>query len=822
MSLDDGNAEFRSLSKDIDAYVTKHYSEADTRVKFIDPFLTKCLGWNEHLHIEREESYADDEGRKCIDYTLSLKTPILIVEAKKNLKDFEIPETDSRKYKLDGAIKNWKNAWSAIQQAQRYAVRKGARYAVVTNGRQWIIFKAISEQPSWLNGWCLAYSTPDEMLADFTRVYRCISCELIQRDALSQIAFPSLESGIRQRARTQINTPLTGYRNDLYGVVDKPFRQVLLDVPNHNQDFLKECFADSTDTLRYKDRLNSTVVDPKPLFRTPIGEVQPGHRKDAFNAALGTEAINRQGREPLFVVMGNAGSGKTTFLEWYFSIGMPERARKKSVTVRCDFRKIECTVDELHNRTLVEVIDGITESAKEYLENFNQLYEAFRERIDAEFKGTLAPYSDDPVEKKKKTSELLQKYQDNSPKHLKTLIDYLYRKPSLQTIVILDNMDQKSPSMQNKLFQIAQELVFNCGAIVIIALREATYRKLCASPSGNAFSPVEFHVKSQNIDIVLSKRLSYLSSLLTNQKINVKISGGRCVDAEQFDKFINFLKRSFLGESADARLLNCASCISNSNLRRQLRVIYSFLMSGQSKMNDYMFSHYKHIPYHEFLYSIIHDDQRIFSERPNGQFVNIFEGTPQGKSEHFLCLRILDWFRLELGQSGELKTHDFQDVDTICNRFSQLGWSTSVISHELKRLRRFGLLSTESGVDDNSDEITNASIDYDEPVALTISGHFYANELFCDFTYFSSMAPDVALGDQKAVDQIAGILKKFAHATKIPINARIDIAKVFLTYLAAQESSELQGAISRDSTFKDVRYVPRMEQSLNNVLDKIP
>jgi hypothetical protein len=38
-------------------YLSNHYNEADTRVKFIDPFLVDILGWQEHLHIRREERF---------------------------------------------------------------------------------------------------------------------------------------------------------------------------------------------------------------------------------------------------------------------------------------------------------------------------------------------------------------------------------------------------------------------------------------------------------------------------------------------------------------------------------------------------------------------------------------------------------------------------------------------------------------------------------------------------------------------------------------------------------------------------------------------
>jgi len=141
---DEALKQFDNLITQLEQYLNNHYSEADTRVKFIDPFLTLVLGWDEYLHIRREENYKDNEERRCIDYVLSLQQPVLVVEAKKNLKKFEIPTKSNRiNYSLSGVIKFWKNAWDAICQVQEYCIHEGARYALVTNGHQYIAFKAI-------------------------------------------------------------------------------------------------------------------------------------------------------------------------------------------------------------------------------------------------------------------------------------------------------------------------------------------------------------------------------------------------------------------------------------------------------------------------------------------------------------------------------------------------------------------------------------------------------------------------------------------------------------------------------------------------------
>lgn len=221
------------LIKHLDVYIKDHFSEADTRVKFIDPLLKDVLGWNEHLHIRREENFHKDKERRCIDYIVSLQEPILVVEAKKNLKKFEIPTTlESIDYSLSGVMQNWKNAWSAICQVQNYCVNTGARYALITNGHQYIAFKAVSEHTSWLKGHALVLGSPDILRKNITLFYECLSKEAIAQDRLTDFAFSSEEPILRKKPRTLINVTNTGYRNQLYSILDSAFRETLLDVPS--------------------------------------------------------------------------------------------------------------------------------------------------------------------------------------------------------------------------------------------------------------------------------------------------------------------------------------------------------------------------------------------------------------------------------------------------------------------------------------------------------------------------------------------------------------------------------------------------------------
>lgn len=812
MTLDSALKRLDDFIATVNSYLENHYSEADTRVKFIDPLLTSVLGWDEYLHIKREERYREDEKKRCIDYTVSLQEPVLLVEAKKNLKKFEIPTTvETIKYSLSGVMRNWKNAWDAISQVQDYCVHEGARYALVTNGHQYIAFKAISERTSWLHGHALVLRSPEILRKNFSLFYECLSKETIAQDKLAEFAFPHEETIVRKKPRTLINVPNFGYRNQLYPVLDTAFREVLVDVPRMNSEFLRQCYCSSKDAMHYKGQLSSVLVDRLPIFRSPVDEVRPGDRRDAFARTIGKKDIGSTGR-PLFVVMGGTGVGKTSFLQWYFDQGIPEDVMENSIIVFCDYRTIECSVEGLHKRTLKLVIDEIISQTESYTTEFEQLYEMFRKQVDREIRGALKPFIKDPDDKNKQIGQLLAKYQDYSPDHLLAIVSYLKTKKNAQVVVILDNMDQKLPELQDKLYQIGHEFVYGCDLVVVISLRESTYRRMTNSPTFNAFALREFHVKAQPIDLILEKRLTFLQNRLTSKKVSLDTPTGK-IEVQDFDRFISLLRRSLVSEHADQQILECITAISNGNIREQLGMVYSFLISGQTKIDEYFWNYtineLSSIPFHEVLHSLMFEDHKFFDEGLGHRFMNIFEPAPRTNASHFTGLRILKYLQAGLGQTGELRQTDFVTSDDIFAEFGDYGWSRDEISFHMRRFANFGLLMTESG--DVGDLLA------EQPCALTKCGIYYIDSLYTEFTYFAAMAPDTSIADLKLADEIGQILHGSIVDTKVSLQTRKKIAEKFVGYLDSREQIEIKGAVSKHAVIGKIRFMPRMIEALRRI-----
>lgn len=824
---------FHKLTKwqsDLTELLGTPFNEADTRARFIDTLLFEVLGWRDiPSELIREWTYQEDKQRYAIDYLFTLGKPVLVVEAKRHLFDFGIPDNSTQTtYRLNGIIQTWAGAWSAITQARKYCDDKGARYALVTNGHSFIAFQAISERGLWQDGTAVVLRTPQAVRDNFSTFWACLSHSTITADYLASVARTTTATQLRERVRTGIPDPGAGFRNQLHDVMQNTLGSLLLDIPEPTQEFLAECYCTSVDSLRLQSSLDGAIVDPIPAFRTPISPVQPGHRRDSFDQTIRQITSNSDSQQ-LIVVMGGVGVGKTIFLQWYLNIHLPsvqkqlKNAQGKAkqnlgllehdpIIVWLDFGQTQVAVDTLHQEVVRKLVAGVEQKAHTLVASFGQLKEIFRTEIDNALMGELFPYKNDQ-DVDKKVAELIARLKNDSEQYLKSLITYLQNHCKRRVIVVLDNMDQKSPQLQTELYQTAQHITRGFHPVVIISLRESTYQQLARRPQFNAFSPLDFHIRAQPLDIILQRRLEFAAHNISLNPIKYTNASGIEYTISDVARFIEVLKRSLIGEDCDLRTLDALTRLTNGNLREQLRLLHVFLVSGQTKIDDYFWTYlvddHRTIPFHEVLHSLILEDRKLFLEDHSEVFMNIFEASPSPAGSHFTTLRLLSYFQ-SLGQTGELRPGDFIPLGTISDQFQSMGLNEDDIWFHVRRACQHGLIQPSTADFD--------SFARTDEFALTRCGKYYLSNLYFDFSYIAAIAIDTSISFLDTVHRCRQILARVLAEPKLPLRVRAEISTAFVTYLADCESNELRrGSAGQHVIFGPLNFSQRMIQSVNQI-----
>src|SRR5690606_23706037 len=166
-SIDQASEAFDAYKKNIEEYTSIDLTESDTRSKLIDTLFVGVLGWEES-DIVREEKV--DSG--YFDYYISIAGVHFIIEAKKSLKEFNIPKSH-KKAKVKAL---YTSNQEHFKQIRSYAIDKSCQFGVLTNGRQMIVAKLFNiDGKNWQENNCLIFGSLDDISNRFVDFYENLS-----------------------------------------------------------------------------------------------------------------------------------------------------------------------------------------------------------------------------------------------------------------------------------------------------------------------------------------------------------------------------------------------------------------------------------------------------------------------------------------------------------------------------------------------------------------------------------------------------------------------------------------------------------------------
>lgn len=804
--MDEAFKAFEQYRDTCTPFLAESLSELDTRAKYLDPLLTTVLGYDEASDIRREKLARDTAGNGFVDYLIRPLHPTLVIEAKSSETDFELPDSGGTLLKLDGTIITKAILWETILQARRYCEQHGARFAVVTNGKQYVLFKALCERQPWQQGYALVFRSLDAIRDRFEEFWTCLSKRTINFEHLVRLTQKHHADLTSIRPLDRLPVPERGQRNQFAFQMQRWFGPVLLDQAAFTPKFLEQCYCTSADILKYGDQFRA-VVDPLPEFMSPIKEARPGHKKDEFARTMATIDA-APGSPALVVLMGGIGVGKTMFLHWLLSVYLPGSSRESWVAPILDFLAIDFDEKDAFSTTVRHVIEGIESEATGYFDTLDQLREVFGPEIRRVRDTYLAPWESDRVELDRRIADFIKEQSNHSEAHLRAICRYLKNKCQKRVVIVLDNIDQKPPAIQERLFQAARSLASMTGAVVVISIRESTYLRIARTEVGMAFSPVVFHLRSQPVGLVLQKRLDYLRHLLldTDSLATSDVTG--------VDSAIR-LVQSLLADTDDARQsMDFLQELGAGNIRKSFQLLFQFLVSGQTQMELYLheveLGQRRAVPFHEFCHSAILGDYRIFDGNQTQSVINLFQLARTPGPSHFVALQILGWFARQ-GLGSDVSPIDYCMRADLELEFAGYGVTGEELAFVWRHLWQDGALVGEIGI---SDDLLPPS-----RLALTRRGSYYLRSLYRDFTYYSLMAIDTAIQSEPVVGEVVEAIRNCRGGSKIPLQTRLGIARTFVDYLrqqAAHESNRWQSA-----PLSVTRIVTEMDHSLSAVEQRV-
>ena len=763
-------------------------SESDTRSKIIDPIFKECLNWQE-ADIVREEGIT--EG--FIDYIFLVNgQKKFLIEAKKEGKSFDLPEDIIRRsYSIDGIISKSKVLKECIEQSSRYCYEKGIRFAIITNGSQIIIYEAIKIGGEWRKGKCLIFKSHKDIEDNFVLFWNLFNKSSVSDGSFNKFLIEKSEIINFQRPLESIhNKEETLIRNNL-NIYMRPFIEYLFEeiTQDEKENLLKECYVYDKAFVALDEGMKTYFVDKMPYFseaqgikyfkeeKSSAGEFTLSFRK--------CEDFLRQSspRGSVIVLLGGIGSGKTTFLHRFFKVILSNR--KMLLKFYIDFR--DSPIEE------------------------NKL----EEYIYQQMVGTLK----DKYAKEKKTWFEDQGISEPSDANLKsyfTCVTAYLRSVGYNISLVIDNVDQHTPELQQKIFQVTKNICASQKIIAILSLREESFVSATQKGVQDAYYTHAFHIPSPVFRKLILVRLNYIINMLSKKSIvEIKSEIGTQIELteEKIKEILNFFNiiRDSIDEGGQGSSINnFLTSISAGNMRKALKMFNNFLTSGNTNIKEilsiYDTNGFYKIPYHAFIKSVILGDSRYYLSDKNPYTFNLFDINTNFSSSHFLHLRILNYAFNNFSNISPVGK-GFIEISKLKEEAKDFFITPESIDDSLLKLAKYDLIQFEN---QSQKDLTKASY-----FAITSTGSYYLTQLLSRFVYLDLIWMDTPISDKEVLSKLKHRMHLFNEETNLEkIEKRFQRVDIFLDYLRQAEQQEF----ILHPEYKDSRLMER--EFVSEILSK--
>lgn len=770
-----------------ESYQKNGLSEADTRSKLIDHILTQCMGWSEH-DIVREERCL--EAGTYLDYKLATNIPILIVEAKKASEPLELPAASShRMYKIGGVIKNCPKTISAMVQARDYAISKGITFCCVTNGEQFVFFRAQNQQGiEWVDHTALIFRSLSDIEDNFDLFCIHLSKASAESGKMQQSLALSKDSDDTASFKTLDTRHLTITRkvdrNPLFPVIGEIVRRVFQDLASEDaeSEVLEHCYVDSP---KKTDR--KTPYIDRPTSTLEVSRKEAGDFQKRIISALNTE---RSPHTEVILLLGSVGVGKSTFIQRFRKVLAAKEIDNGGIWLYLNFKHFSDTGLSLDQFIYRQIGDAITEEYGHLgLNDWAFLKQAYHTDYEKLKRGSLQPlFQKDPQEFELEFGKKIDawsetKIEDHFIKVLSTAIKRLDKR----VFLVFDNADQLTPETQNSIFLAAEKLAERIGCYALISMREESYWKNRDAGPLNAFHTTAYHVQAASFKQVLAKRFHYARNLISKGELTADIEIS--VTNQQLLEVFERLVRTLLGE--DESYIEFIECTAARDTRRALDTIAAFLISGHTNI-DAIVRDVKRtspegfpVPFHEFLNAVVLRDHEVYTEDSCDVF-NLFAvvGTSDASNFNRIAVlgRVLASKNLKLGVGT-----GYALIEEVVNDCHSVGILPETTYSILSFLNSRRAIETETTIKDD--------ISSSQYVRITSSGEYYINKLCLMFGYLDLIVFQTPIVGEKNFNKIN---KAFASVNRITgstptdrlnrVKQRLELVETFITYLEKEIS----------------------------------
>lgn len=806
MSSDVENAfsRFQVLEAQIEAALDERPNEADTRLKALDRMLFEVFGWS------HEAIFAEPHTQSgYIDYLLTVgeRRNAMVIEAKKA--GLLEPATKSEEVSyasLSGPVV--KPLMAGVRQALGYATEKGVAAACVTDGRTWLFFQASrTDGRPPLEGKGILFPSFKSVAENFGRFAELIGARsvldrrhlahlkdaegLTVGDAEQQFfAFDPAEARMRPR------DPLANDASLLFS----QFFSRLSD--EQDREMLRDCFVETGESKKADLELQKIIQ--KVLNNVSSISTEDG---GALQAELERTMASR--RSETVLLIGNKGSGKSTFIDRFFSQVLPLRVREKCVVARIDLGEYHGDPERIVPWAILRLREtleaGVCAHAPPHYEDLQGIF--FNE-YQRWLHGSRKPlYERDKDEFKIQFGEHMENRRESQPdEYVRLLLDWSTRGQGKLPCLVFDNTDQFPIEVQDAVYQLAHSLESAAPVFNVVPITDRTVWRLSKAGALQSYAAKSFYLPVPDAKEIISRRVTFLKGKLREEPKAAKAyfsAKGFQVEVNNLQMLAEAVEKVFVENDFVSGLIGR---LGNFDIRRMLKLAERIFLSPEIKIDDIIRSKFggPSVATDKFRThrALIKGEYDRFSEVENEFVSNIFHTDPQRPASPLLAFYVLWILRQRL---NSIRTDSVEArhwlVAELCEFFEPCGVAEELVLRCVRRLYERRLVEA---LDPNVKEI--GMID---KIAIKESGIAHIELVLVSTVYLEQMALTSGVNELSTRDELRQRTRIKNHTSFI------ELRDIFVRYLLKIDAGRL--TIPESGTYAQIAEARRNVRSMSSM-----
>ncbi|MGI4744572.1 MAG: S1 RNA-binding domain-containing protein [Janthinobacterium lividum] len=493
--------------------------------------------------------------------------------------------------------------------------------------------------------------------------------------------------------------------------------------------------------------------------------------------------------QKVMLLIGSAGAGKSTFVDYLQDVAIPPDIRAKTLWIRVDMNPAPISREEIYTWLREEIIRGCAENNPKIdfasLEIIKAVHSIevndFRKGVGRLYQKTAGLYDE-------KLGDKLTSLSANRHLVAVNTARYCSSEKGILLIIVLDNSDKRLREEQLLMFEAAQWLQREFRGLIMLPLREETYdNHRNEPPLDTALKDLVFRIEPPLFQRILASRINLAMRELAkkgDKLLRYNLPNGMQVDYPASDQgyyFSSIIRSVFEHDKYVRRLI---VGLSGRNMRRALELFLEFCTSGHigaDEITKIRLSQGQHILPLSLVTSVLLRANQRYYDSDASYLKNLFAGDIRDRRPHFFArLLILKVLLRVYDSPSQSRMRGYMRVATLRYELANFGVDEDPFRRELEYLVRGFCVVCE---DFRLREITD-----DDLVAIAPAGHVHLN--VCTEQYYLAAIAEDSWFESESIAQ--GIANRIGDTrTHYTDNTVLENAEDVLAELDAHRIKEL-------------------------------